>query len=64
MELKFKNLSMLVWDALSDTEMNYQHELIPRERNNIMRPRNKLGPGLINELKDAVRERLWSGVSA
>ena len=63
MESKFKNLSMLVWDALSEHKMNYQHELIPRERNKY-EALDKQGPGLINELKDAVRERLWSGVSA
>lgn len=59
---KFQNLSTHVWEALSEHKMNYQHELLPRERSKY-KALDEQGPVLLSELEKAVRERLWSGVS-
>jgi len=59
---RFYELDTLMWDALTEHEINEQIQQIPRlqEKTKAFRER---GPDLLKVLEHEVQERLWSSQS-
>jgi hypothetical protein len=59
---KFYELDTLIWDALTEHEINEQMQQVPRMQDKIKALTQK-GPKLLEALEQRVQGRLWNSQS-